>query len=75
MRFSIDQHSRDLQLLEGLVSFFGCGYVANYSQRSVSEFLVTRTDDIANIIIPFFAIHPIAGSKYYNYLDLKSAYY
>ncbi|EYE89901.1 uncharacterized protein EURHEDRAFT_468435, partial [Aspergillus ruber CBS 135680] len=55
--------------------FFGCGYVANYSQRSVSKFLVTRTDDIANIIIPFSLYTLFVGSKYYNYLDFKSAYY
>jgi len=73
LRFSIGQHSRDLQLLEGLVSFFGCGYVANYAQRSVSEFIVTKIDHVADIIIPFFAKHPIAGSKHSNYLDFKSA--
>lgn len=72
LRFSIGQHSRDFQLLEGLVSFFGCGYITKYKQRPISEFIVTKIDDITNIIIPFFAMHPIAGSKYFNYLDFKS---
>lgn len=73
LRFSIGQHSKDSQLLEGLVSFFGCGYITKYKQRPISEFIVTRIEDITNIIIPFFAMHPIAGSKYSNYLDFKSA--
>lgn len=73
MRFSIGQHMRDISLLEGLVVFFGCGYVVKYAQRSVCEFVVTRTEHIANNIIPFFDKHPILGSKYSNYIDFKSA--
>jgi LAGLIDADG DNA endonuclease family protein len=73
LRFSIGQHSRDISLLEGIVVFFGCGYVVNYTQRSVCEFIVTRTEHLANKIIPFFDKYPIVGSKYFNYLDFKSA--
>jgi hypothetical protein len=47
--------------------------VINYTQRSVCEFVVTKTDHIANYIIPFFDKHPIIGPKYFNYLDFKSA--
>jgi hypothetical protein len=64
---------RDISLLESLVVFFSCGYVVNYTQRSICEFIVTRTQDVANNIIPFFDKHPIVGSKYSNYLDFKSA--
>jgi NADH:ubiquinone oxidoreductase subunit K len=73
LRFSIGQHSRDISLLEGLVVFFGCGYLTNYTQRSVCEFIVTRTDHLADKIIPFFDKHPVIGSKYSNYLYFKSA--
>jgi hypothetical protein len=73
LRFSIGQHSRDISLLESFVIFFGCGYVVNYTQRSICEFIVTRIDNVANNIIPFFDKHPVMGSKYSNYLDFKSA--
>lgn len=73
LRFSIGQHSRDISLLEGLLVFFGCGYLANYAQRSVCEFIVTRTDHLADNIIPFFNKHPVVGLKYSNYLYFKSA--
>jgi hypothetical protein len=34
---------------------------------------VTRTDHLADKIIPFFDKHPVIGSKYSNYLYFKSA--
>lgn len=52
---------------------FGCGYVVNYAQCSIWEFIVTRIDHVANNIILFFDKHPVMGSKYSNYLDFKSA--
>ena len=73
MRFSISQHTRDVSLLEGLMIFFDCGYVVKYTQRSVCEFIITKTEHLANNIIPFFNKHPIVGSKHFNYLDFKSA--
>ena len=72
LRFSIAQDSRDISLLESFVDFFGCGYVANYKNRLVCEFIVTKIDDIVNNIIPFFEKHKIIGSKYSNFLDFKS---
>jgi hypothetical protein len=54
LRFSISQHSRDVLLLESLVNYFGCGYVAKYEKRSVCEFIVTKIDHIVENIIPFF---------------------
>jgi hypothetical protein len=69
LRFSISQHSRDVLLLESLVNYFGCGYVAKYEKRSVCEFIVTKIDHIVEYIIPFFEKHPIVGSKHLNYLN------
>ena len=73
LRFSISQHSRDLLLLESFINFFNCGYVANYKNRLICEFIVTKIDHITEHIIPFFIKHPILGSKYLNYLDFKNA--
>ena len=69
LRFSISQHSKDLLLLESFVDFFNCGYVANYKNRLICEFIVTKIDHIIEHIIPFFEEHPILGSKYLNYLS------
>jgi LAGLIDADG endonuclease len=73
LRFSISQNSRDLLLLNSFVDFFNCGYVANYKNRLMCEFIVTKMDHIMDHIIPFFEKHPILGSKYFNYLNFKSA--
>ena len=39
LRFSISQHSIDLFLLESFVEFFNCGYVVNYKNRLICEFI------------------------------------
>lgn len=72
LRFSIAQHSRDLLLLESLVHFFGCGYVAKYEKRAVCEYIVTKLDHIVENILPFFEKYPVGGSKYFSYLGFKS---
>nr|YP_010963375.1 NADH dehydrogenase subunit 4L [Harringtonia lauricola]WNK75964.1 NADH dehydrogenase subunit 4L [Harringtonia lauricola] len=73
LRFSIAQHSRDLLLLESFVNFFNCGYVSNYKNRLICEFIVTKIDHLDKHIIPFFEENSILGSKYLNYLDFKQA--
>ena len=73
LRFSIAQHSRDLLLLESFVKLFNCGYVSNYKNRLICEFIVTKINDIDKHIIPFFEENLILGSKYSNYLDFKQA--
>ena len=62
LRFSKSQHSRDVLLLESLVNYFGCGYVAKYEKRSVCEFIVTKIDHIVEHIIPFSLIFYILAT-------------
>ena len=73
LRFSIGQDSRDILLLKNLVKFFHCGYVAQYKNRKVCEFIVTKINDIIIYILPFFDKHRIEGSKYNDYLNFKKA--
>lgn len=62
--FSIGQHDRDKILMNSLVSYFGCGrYVALNNKNLGGEFVVTKLEDIINIIIPFFDKYKIVGSK------------
>ena len=55
------------------MDFFGCGYVVDYKNRLVCEYIVTKIDDINKYIIPFFEQHQILGSKHINFLYFKSA--
>jgi NADH:ubiquinone oxidoreductase subunit K len=73
LRFSIAQDSRDILLLKSLVKFFNCGYVAQYKNRKVCEFIVTKINDIITYIIPFFDKYKIEGSKYKDYVNFKEA--
>jgi NADH:ubiquinone oxidoreductase subunit K len=73
LRFSIAQDSRDILLLKSLVEFFNCGYVSQYQNRKVCEFIVTKINDINTYIIPFFDKYKIEGSKYKDYVNFKEA--
>lgn len=73
LRFSIAQDSRDILLLKSLVEFFNCGYVVQYKNRKVCEFIVTKINDIIIYIIPFFDKYKIEGSKYKDYVKFKEA--
>ena len=73
LRFSIAQDSRDILLLKSLVEFFNCGYVSQYQNRKVCEFIVTKINDIIIYIIPFFEKYKIEGSKYKDYVNFKEA--
>jgi NADH:ubiquinone oxidoreductase subunit K len=73
LRFSIAQDSRDILLLKSLVEFFNCGYVSQYQNRKVCEFIVTKINDINTYIIPFFDKYKIEGSKYRDYVNFKEA--
>ena len=73
LRFSVAQDSKDLLLLNNLVKIFNCGYVAQYKNREVCEFIVTKIDDIIVHIIPFFEKSQIKGTKYNDYLKFKEA--
>jgi hypothetical protein len=52
LRFSIYQHSIDL--LESFIDFFNCGYVVNYKNRLICEFIMTKINHLIEHIIPFF---------------------
>lgn len=58
-------------LLKSLVEFFNCGYIAQYKNRKVCEFIVTKINDIILYIIPFFDKYKIEGSKYKDYVNFK----
>ena len=65
--FQIGQHVRDDALLISFIYFFNCGTVKK--NKDVSEYRVTKFDDIANKIIPLFKKYPIRGIKALDFAD------
>jgi hypothetical protein len=69
LRFALTQHSRDEQLLQGLIEFFGCGIYLLRKNGLAGDFIVNKFEDLDSKIIPFFLKYPLQGSKL---LDFKS---
>ena len=71
LSFIITQHSRDKDLLYGILEYFASiGRVKNRSSN-YCDFIVNSVKDLHEKIIPFFIKHPLPGSKSLNYLDFK----
>ena len=66
----ITQHNRDFILMNKILAFFNCGRFETTRGLYVN-FIVTKLLDINKIIIPFFDIYPIYGSKSKDFLDWK----
>jgi len=69
--FKITQHSRDRELLKGIVDYLSCGRVEN-RKGEACDFTVNSFKSFDEIIIPFFTKYPIEGSKLLNFQDFKS---
>jgi hypothetical protein len=68
--FKLTQHSRDVDLLNGIKDFFGCGRVENRKEEAC-DFTVTSFKAIEEKIIPFFINYPLKGSKALNFEDFN----
>lgn len=71
LKFHIVQHSRDLELMERLISTLGCGRMELLLKQSAVYFVVVKYQDIIEKIIPLFDKYPIKGVKALDYSDLK----
>lgn len=67
LRFKLTQDCRDEFLLRSFISFFGCGSSVRY--KSLVEYICVNTNDIYNIILPFFKQYPILGVKALDFND------
>lgn len=70
-RFSVAQHSRDISLINSLISFFGCGKVNIRSNRC--DYYVQDISKLTNLIIPHFCLYPLENIKQLDFLDFKKA--
>ena len=68
--FTVVQHERDVQLLHGLKSYFGCGVVrSNHGDRAA--YRVRGKDHLLQYIVPFFDKHPLKSKKRLDYLKFR----
>lgn len=63
LKFTIVQHSRDIELIKRLISTLDCGRVELLLKQSAVYFVVTNFKDIFEKIIPLFDKYPIRGVK------------
>jgi len=69
LEFQITQHSRDIELMKRLVSYFDCGRYVLRNNRDNGDFIVTKFNDVTERIISFCAKYPIKGIKALDFAD------
>ena len=71
--FQVTQHSRDVELMKSLISFFNCGRYVFRPDKDHGDFLVTTFSGINDKIIPFFKKYKILGIKERDFSDFCKA--
>lgn len=69
--FVITQHSRDRELMESLISYFGCGNIYLHKKESgiILDFRIVKFKYIIEKLIPLFENNPILGVKALDFAD------
>jgi hypothetical protein len=75
LKFHIVQHSKDIGLMEMLISTLGCGRIELMLKQSAVYFVVTNFKDVFEKIIPLFNKYPIKGVKALDFADFKKVLY
>jgi hypothetical protein len=70
--FVVVQSASSQDVLEGLVSFFGCGKVYVNRRRDnhredLSRYYVSKFSDLRDTIVPFFQHNPLRTTKQQNF--------
>jgi hypothetical protein len=61
--FSLSLNEKDLELLEGLQAFFGCGWIRESKGDRTFKYEVRSLGDLAGSILPHFERFPLQGYK------------
>jgi hypothetical protein len=70
--FQVYQHYDDLELLEKLRDFFGCGHITSKGPgSSVMTYAVSGREDLRTRVIPFFERHPLNSRKHHDFLKFR----
>jgi hypothetical protein len=72
LTFTVTQHSRDAELLKSLVDFLGCGSYYTRNKQAAGDFLIVKSSDIFEKLIPFFDKYSILGVKALDYANFKT---
>lgn len=79
LSFRISMLSNEMELLQGVKDFFGCGNLLFDDKRGttipVVTFGIRDINSINSIVIPHFSNYPLRGTKYLDYLTFKKALY
>jgi len=68
VEFSITQNSGDLKLLEAFNQYFDAKGSGVYDKKDgVHVYMVRNIISISSIIIPFFVLYPLLGTKSYEF--------
>lgn len=71
--FSLSQHIRDKELLGVLSKFLGCGTIKEAKNREVAEWIIARSDEINQKLIPFLTKYSLSGVKGLDFERFKKA--
>ena len=73
LHFIISQDLRDIELLKSFINFLDCGRIKSNSKQSWVQFIVTKSGDVLNKVIPFFDKYSIEGVKAKDFESFKQA--
>jgi len=68
-QFKISQHSRDLDLLNRIMTYFSIGKILKPNKNNVCVFYIAGLAKIVSIVIPFFKIYSLYGMKLLDFND------
>ena len=71
LTFMLTQHSRDENLMQKLVDYFGCGFYNKRSNSEIGDYQCGKFLDNYEKIIPFFQRHKVIGEKAHDFQDWR----
>ncbi len=70
--FQIYQHRDNLELLEKLRDYFGCGHITSKGPHSsVMTYAVSGRRGLESVIIPFFERYPLNSKKHEDFVKFR----
>lgn len=73
--FSLSQHIKDIELLERLAKYLGCGIIRKTNSRESAELVITKSDDINLKLIPLLTKYTLSGVKLLDFERFKKAFF
>lgn len=71
--FCLSQHIKDIELLEKLAKYLGCGIIRKANNRETAEWIITKSDDINLNLIPLLTKYTLSGVKLLDFERFKKA--